>query len=164
MKALRDELEIQHDEGGWRVGRWRNLMLTGLCKPPTAKSFQAIRKAQAALLEEKGKIGGLTLAVGLRLGPFDMSEAMRSELGQLMNVPNLRGHSAIVIESEGFAGATARAVLGAIILLARPDSPQKIFETRLEAFRWLHEHVAEGWRSDQLADVARVFGEGLGSG
>jgi hypothetical protein len=77
-----------------------------------------------------------------------------------MNVPNLRGHSAIVIESDGFAAATVRAVLGAVILLARPESPQRLFETRRDAARYLSAHAAGGWTEIDLLEAARTFTNG----
>jgi len=161
MAGESGELEMLHDEGGWRVALWKNLLLTGISKPPSARSFELVRHGQERLFEQPGAVGGLTLAVGLRLGPLDLSEAMRTEIGKLMNVPNLRGHSAIVIESEGFASATVRAVLGALILLSKPGSPQKMFETRADAARYLSIHAPGGWAPHELLDAAETFTSGL---
>jgi hypothetical protein len=162
MPGAESGIEVLHDEGGWRVGLWKNLLFTGISTSPTASSLQLVREGQRRLFEMPGAVGGLTLVTGLRLGPLDLSEAMRTEIGRMMNVPNLRGHSAIVIESEGFAGATVRAVLGAVILLAKPDSPQKLFETRIDAARYLAQHAPAGWTADELVDAADAFTSGLG--
>jgi hypothetical protein len=152
---------VLHDGGGWRVGLWRNLLLTAISTPPTAVHLEAVRRGQTRLLAKPGAVGGLTLVVGLKLGPLDVGEAMRAEISQLMNVPNLRGHSAIVIESEGFASATVRAVLGALILLSRPESPQKMFDTRKTAGDYLALHAPGGWYPDQLLGAAGLFTDGL---
>jgi hypothetical protein len=161
MAEAKGGIELLHDEGGWRIGLWRNLLMTAISKPPSARSFELVRHGQQRLFELAGAIGGLTLVVGLRLGPLDVSESMRVEIGKLMNVPNLRGHSAIVIESEGFAGATVRAVLGALILLSKPGSPQKIFESRGDAARYLSIHAPGGWAPPELLDAATGFTDGL---
>lgn len=162
MDGVESDIDILHDEGGWRVGLWKNLLFTGISTSPTAGSLQLVREGQRRLFEKEGAVGGLTIVTGLRLGPLDLSEAMRTEIGRMMNVPNLRGHSAIVIESEGFAGATVRAVLGAVILLAKPESPQKLFESRLDAARYLAQHAAAGWTPSDLVDAAAVFTAGFG--
>lgn len=154
------KVEVLHDEGGWRVGLWNNLLLTAISKPPGAASLEYVRQGQERLFAQKGRVGGLTLVTGLRLGPLDLSPRMRDEIGKLMNVPNLRGHSAIVIESEGFAAATVRAVLGAVILLARSDSPQRLFETRSDAARYLSEHAAGDWDQLDLVEASHVFTDG----
>jgi len=161
MTSANGELELLHDGSGWRVALWKNLLLTTISTPPTAKDMEAVRRGQARLLAEEGAVGGLTLVVGLRLAPFDLSEAMRSEIGKLMNVPNLRGHSAIVIESEGFASATVRAVLGALILLSKPESPQKMFESRAEAARYLAIHARSNWEPGELLQAAAVLTAGF---
>lgn len=157
MAGAEGEIELLHDEGGWRIALWRNLLMTAISKPPSARSFELVRHGQQRLFDVAGSIGGLTLVVGLQLGPLDVSESMRVEIGKLMNVPNLRGHSAIVIESEGFAGATVRAVLGALILLSRPGSPQKIFESRGDAARYLSIHAPGGWTPLELVSVSSTF-------
>lgn len=156
------EVEVLHDGGGWRVGLWNNLLLTAISTPPTAAHIEAVRRGQTRLHDHTGAVGGLTLVVGLRLAPLDVSETMRAEIGKLMNVPNLRGHSAIVIESEGFAAATVRALLGALILLSKPESPQRMFETRALAGGYLEEHAPGGWRPAQLLDAAASFTAALG--
>ncbi|NUP08137.1 MAG: hypothetical protein HOW73_18980 [Polyangiaceae bacterium] len=162
MDGRGDDLDVLHDEAGWRVGIWNNLLFTAISQAPSATSLAHVRRGQRRLLEMDGPIGGLTLVVGLRLGPLDLTEAMRDELKQMMNVPNLRGHSAIVIESDGFAGAAVRAVLGAVILLAHTDSPQKMFESREAAARYLAAHAPGGWNTEQLLIAAHRFTEGLG--
>jgi hypothetical protein len=154
------KVEVLHDEGGWRVGLWNNLLLTAISKPPSATSLGYVREGQERLFLKKGAVGGLTLVTGLRLGPLDVGPRMRDEIGKLMNVPNLRGHSAIVIESDGFAAATVRAVLGAVILLARPESPQRLFETRRDAARYLSAHAAGDWAEIDLLEAARTFTNG----
>jgi hypothetical protein len=153
-------LDVLHDDHGWRVGLWRNLLFTAISKPPTAATLGFVRDGQQRLFARKGIVGGLTLVTGLRLGPLDLSEKMRDEIGKMMNVPNVRGHSAIVIESDGFAGATVRAVLGAVILLARSDSPQKIFETRFDAAKYLSVHAPGGWSEGDLLDAMDLFVDG----
>mgnify|MGYP000928830454 CR=1 FL=1 len=162
MATAAGALEILHDEGGWRVGLWRNLLFTGIATSPSAESLRLVREGQGRLLDLPGMVGGLTLVTGLRLGPLDLSEAMRKEIGRMMSVPNLRGHSAIVIESDGFAGATVRAVLGAVILLAKPESPQRLFESRREAARYLEKHAPGGWSVEELIDAAAAFTRDLG--
>lgn len=162
MAGVENGIEILHDQEGWRIGLWKNLLFTGISTSPTVSSLQLVREGQRRLLDMEGTVGGLTLITGLRLGPLDLSEAMRAEIGRMMSVPNLRGHSAIVIESEGFAGATVRAVLGAVILLARPDSPQKLFESRAEAARYLAEHAAGDWTPGELVEAAAKFTAGMG--
>ncbi|MBL8740330.1 MAG: hypothetical protein JNK04_04520 [Myxococcales bacterium] len=135
--------------------------MTAISTPPHARHIEAVRIGQGRLFQEPTAVGGLTLVVGLRLGPLDVSETMRAEIGKLMNVPNLRGHSAIVIESEGFASATVRALLGALILLSRTESPQKMFETRALAADYLAQHAPAGWRPEDLLEAAATFTEGL---
>ena len=161
MATAAGALEILHDEGGWRVGLWRNLLFTGIATSPSADSLRRVREGQARLLDLPGMVGGLTVVTGLRLGPLDLSEAMRTEIGRMMSVPNLRGHSAIVIESEGFAGATVRAVLGAVILLAKPESPQRLFESRRDAARYLEAHAPGGWAQEELVAATESFTKGL---
>lgn len=161
MSGGRD-VEVLHDGGGWRVGLWNNLLFTAISTPPTAAHLEAVRRGQTRLFSQAGAVGGLTLVVGLRLAPFDVSETMRKEIGKLMSVPNLRGHSAIVIESEGFAAATVRALLGALILLSKTESPQKMFETRALAGDYLEHHAPGGWASNHLLDAAAAFTAGLG--
>ncbi len=157
MVAVGNQLEVLHDEGGWRVGLWNNLLFTAISTSPTARSLQIVREGQRRLFAKQGAVGGLTIVTGLRLGPLDLSEAMRAEIGRMMNVPNLRGHSAIVIESEGFAGATIRAVLGAVILLAKSESPQKLFETRADAASYLAANAPGGWIASELLDAVELF-------
>ncbi len=159
MPALDDALDLLHDGAGWRVALWHNLLFTMVSAPPVAAHLAAVRRGQTRLFAQEGEVGGLTLVVGLRLSRFDVSEGMRREIAQLMHVPNLRGHSAIVIESHGFAGATVRAVLGALILLSKPESPQRMFDSRVAAARYLAEHAPGGWAAPDLLAAARTFSD-----
>jgi len=155
--------ELLYDDGSWRVALWKNVLLTGVADAPTGRSLAAVAQGQERLFTVSGAVAGLTVITGMHMGRIQLNEDVRSAIGRMMRVPNLKGHSAIAIETEGFASATVRALLSAVVLLSRPESPQKIFDSRLDGARYLAAHANIGRSVQDLVACADQLTLGLGT-
>jgi hypothetical protein len=147
-------LDVLYDDKGWRVAIAKNVLFTGIADGPQAEALAAVARAQRRLLSYDGAVAGFTVIVGMRVGMLTLDEESRAEIGRMMRVPNLRGHSVIAIESPGFAGVTVRSLLSAIILLSRPESPQKVVDSKVDGARYLAHHAGIGWSASDLVHVA----------
>lgn len=49
MPGVESGIEILHDQAGWRVGLWKNILFTGISTSPTVSSLQLAREGQRRL-------------------------------------------------------------------------------------------------------------------
>ena len=154
-------LELLYDDKGWRVALAKNVLFTGIADGPPAEGLAAIARGQRRLLSRDGPVAGFTVIVGVRVGLLSLGEGARAEIGRMMSVPNLKGHSVIAIESPGFAGVTVRSLLSAIILLSRPESPQKVVDSKADGARYLAHPANIGWSAPELVSMAHELTNGL---
>ena len=150
-----------YDDRGWRVGIAKNILFNGIADGPPAEGLRAIARAQRRLLSVHGPVAGFTVILGARIGMLSLDEEARAEIRKMMSVPNLRGHSVIAIESPSFAGVTVRALMSAIILMARSESPQKVVDKRIDGARYLAERGDLGWHASEILAVANEITRGL---
>ena len=128
-------------EEGVAVGLWGDTLVVYYDRTPTMATVAAI---EAATKVEAQGVKSLTVLVAIeasrcRAPPADV----RAQTQQtLQRFAERTGAIAYVLVGSGFGAAAARAVIGGILLVVRPNYPVKVFSTVREALPWLHSHSA----------------------
>ena len=117
------------------VGTWRSLVLVCWGSETNATGVDAIRKALENVCAANPNGVGIIVQIDLRSKP--PGKEMRDQLAALQTAfPAVRA-SANVVSGKGLAVATARSVIAGMMLLARSETPQRVFATTHEAASWI---------------------------
>lgn len=120
------------------VASWRGVSISWFAGQPTIHHLRAFRSASRDLIKRSGALPGLLVLDHDPAGKVDLSEQMRKEVKETLysfNDHNVFG--AVVIDADGIAGATIRALVSGVLLLARTKYPIKIFNGHAVAADWL---------------------------
>jgi hypothetical protein len=159
--------DIVHDDEVLRMGVSRNLVVCAWANAPEVEHIRSLsRAAQGTIGRYKEHRAFLNLVV---TGTPRFSDAVRDELVKFIRDTRLQGQGmAHVVSIPGIAGATVRAFLSTVMLLARPVATHKVFSELAPAAAWLVPKLTTGgeaWTSaGVLAAAADTTGKGPASG
>lgn len=134
-------------DGEFLAARWHDVIVLFYLAQETDANLQAFRAwSQAA---GRANPGGSVTAVwidayGARHPPSASARAFYSKFTEERE-PQV-GRRCYIVDCDGFAGATARAVLTGMALLTRKDVPIRVVRDPLDGMRWLCEHPSSTGR------------------
>jgi hypothetical protein len=148
--------EIVHDDAVLRMVVSRNLIVCAWADAPGVEHIRSVsRVAHGVVSRYKEHRAFLNLA---HAGTPRFSDAVRDELVKLIRDTRLQGQgTAYVVSIPGIAGATVRAFLSTVMLVARPIATHKVFGDLAPAAAWLVPKLTTGgeaWTSTGVLAVA----------
>lgn len=129
-------LESRLETSDLRVWSSDELLVVFHTQVPTLSTVQDLANVARRHFVKQERLLGVVIVIDALVGPPDPTT--RAALGRLISRQELHiGGLARVVRGEGFAAATARAVITGLTLVTRPDYPTKIFASMGEAAAWL---------------------------
>jgi hypothetical protein len=141
-----ESARVEHDEPGFRIATWRNVVVFVWCGAVTVARLDELRRRERALRTRVARgLVPLTIVTGvptemLKLGELERKRAaeISAEMG-----PYTLAHANVVL-GDGFWSATVRSVISWSNLLSKPTYPSRVFDALDPACDWLVAHVEPG--------------------
>jgi hypothetical protein len=153
--------EIVHENARLRLGVCDGLVVGAWYAAPEVVDVRAMLRASTAVAARRpGGMAHVNIVVGgARVaGTPRLTDDVRGELVRILRDPRARAQGvAHSIELEGLAGAATRAFVSTVLLLARTETPHKVFGDRLSAAAWVVPFLAQGgeaWSVDEVLQAA----------
>ncbi len=146
-------LTILHADSTLVVAESENLLLAVWWDAPTATQMDVVARAARAM--ERRATAGSAFAQFVITGTPRFSSDVRRKAQEMSGKHSDLG-VAHVIEVGGLAGAAARAFLSALILIARDDTPVRVFSVPEEGAQWLASWLGgatAGWSAERILEV-----------
>jgi hypothetical protein len=148
IETYRDETLLLAHAANVVYGIWRG--------SPTVAHARALERVFTAMTKAHPR-GYLLLSVGITGFPRPTQEA-RDELVRLVANHAIAPRAAAqVVAMEGFTGAGARALIGTILLIARPAVPIKVFADVAAATDWLGAEAARLASARTVLEMRRLY-------
>jgi hypothetical protein len=124
-----------------RSAAWGDLHLNVYTDTPTVEDLDRLAAAQRAL---RARLGGAKVGVfSFAEEGFSLPDAeVRRHGSQLQAKMSADIHaSGVVVDGAGFWASAAMSVINTIGLVARAQSPSRVFKDVHEAARWMSQHM-----------------------
>ncbi len=153
--------EIVHEDATLRLGVSRNLLVFAWSGTPESEHIRTLSRVHHTLAGRYHEhLAALDLVV---TGTPRFTDPLRDELVRLVRDPRLQGKgTAHVVSMGGLTGATVRAFISTVILLARPAAPNKVFSEVAPAAAWLVPMLTTGGEAWNTAGVLSVVADVTG--
>lgn len=125
-------------DGEFLAARWHHMVVLFYLAQETDANMQALRSWSQAIgrAHPAGTTAGVWIdAFGARNPPQARAREFYSQYTDANLLRVVR--RAYIVDCDGFAGATVRAVLTGMALLSRKDVPIRVVREPLEGMRWL---------------------------
>jgi hypothetical protein len=150
--------EILHEDASLRLGLSRNLLTIAWLGSPESPQLQALGRAMASLTaKHRQDAGMLNIVVS---GAPRFTDAVRNEVVRLLREPRLqlRGGAHVVL-TPGLAGVATRAFLSTATLLARAETPHRVFGELRPAAAWLAPLLSAGGTAWSVEEILAAQAE-----
>ncbi len=153
--------EIVFEDATLRICSSRNLVVSAWSSTPEPDHLRTLNRALHA---QDGKYREHRALLDLVVtGTPRFTDKVRDELVRLLRDPRAQGKgTAHVVTVGGLAGATVRAFLSTVMLLARPEAPNKVFGEVAPAANWLVPLLTTGGEAWTTANVLAVVADVTG--
>ncbi|MFK7984780.1 MAG: hypothetical protein AB8I08_02040 [Sandaracinaceae bacterium] len=148
-------LKILHADATLVAGEAGNLLLAVWWDAPSSTQMDVVARAAAGV--DRRYRGGSAFAQFVITGTPRFSSDVRRKAQEMSGKYSDLG-VAHIIEVGGLAGSAARAFLSALILIARDETPVRVFSNAQEGAAWLTHQLGgerEGWSVARILSLRR---------
>lgn len=148
--------QVVHQDDRIILAVWDRLIVAITKQVPGEAEFDAFERHARELVGRFSEgIGVVMIPEGPVKTGFDRDALLkRAAEGWEEFRPYMSACTALV-EADGFVGSFRRGILTSLLLMARKNTPAKVFSDRAEMASWLAKHLAPGRAryAEQLADA-----------
>lgn len=143
---------IERSESKLWIGSVANVLVVSCDSPAGLAGYGAAKDALLKLARRHPGVALVLHVVGQEGQRWSAaSDVVRLGVAGLLSVlsPGVGSCLVVVVEAQGFSGATLRSVFSGAITTARPGFPTRLVSSRVEALEWLQANwtAAAPWPS-----------------
>lgn len=154
--------DVVHDDEELRIVTWAGVLGARWRATPTKRKLELLGRQQRMLADATFERRIVAITVVSPGATLILGGDARTEAEAIAHAGSdfLMG-LAQVVEGEGFAAATARAVLSGIQLATRAGYPMKVFGTLDDATEWVAELLRKAGHDRDATEVAAALSKAL---